>query len=74
MGQPAKPKMEKSKKHVGGKIGRIASDIVPGLELPVEVRGSTPQLSFQPPYSLLFFNCHDFSRALAALLTLPVIF
>ena len=30
-----------------------------------------PQLSFQPLYSLLFFNCHDFSRAL---LTLPVIF
>jgi len=32
--------------------------------------GSTPYLSFQPPYSLLFFNYHDFSRAL---LTLPVI-
>jgi len=29
------------------------------------------QLSFQPPHSLLFFNYHDFSRAL---LTLPVIF
>ena len=33
--------------------------------------GSTPQLSFQPPYSPLFFNYQDFSRAL---LTLPVIF
>jgi len=35
------------------------------------VKGFDPQLSFQPPYSLLFFNYHDFSRAL---LTLPVIF
>jgi len=47
---------------------------LPGLELPGGgggQRGSTPQLSFQPPYSLLFFNYHDFSRAL---LTIPVIF
>jgi len=35
------------------------------------VNGFDPQLSFQPPYSLLFFTCHDFRRAL---LTLPVIF
>ena len=41
------------------------------LELPGRVRGFDPQLSFQPPYSLLFFNYHDFSRAL---LTLAVIF
>jgi len=26
--------------------------------------GSTTQLSFQPTYSLLFFNYHDFNRAL----------
>jgi len=33
--------------------------------------GFDPKLSFQPPYSLLFFNYHDFSRAL---LTFLVIF
>jgi len=47
------------------------STVKAGLELPRGAGGLTPQLSFQPPYSLLFFNCHDFSRAL---LTLPVIF
>jgi len=41
-----------------------------GLEL-LGAKGFDPQLSFKPPYSLLFFNYQDFSRAL---LTLPVIF
>jgi len=55
--------------HCGqGRIQEFATG-GPGLKLSGG-RGFDPPLSFQPPYSLLYFNYHD-SRAL---LTLSVIF